>query len=147
MVWFHGQKKRGKSNKGTTSASLLFLVTGAHWVFFSLTVSGLETIVPLAAARQNRKAWEMTDVSKAYQRGQCRLVHDTSTGVLPFCTLGGIVCQHPPVWPILFAGSLFCFLHWTTESKPRSSTVSTVCLQKQTVIITKYWHGAEREKA
>jgi len=75
---------------------------------------------------------------KAYQHGQYRLVHNTSTGVLPFYALAGVVCRHPHVGPILFAGSLFCFLHRTTESKPSHSTISTVCLRKQTVIITKY---------
>lgn len=88
-----------------------------------------------------------SDASKAYQHGQCRLVCDASTGVLPFYTLACVVCQHPSVGPILFVRSLFCFLHRTTEDRPSSSTVSTVCLQKQTVIITKYWHGAEREEA
>lgn len=79
-----------------------------------------------------------SDASKAYQHGQYRLARDASTGALPFFTLASIVCQPPSVGPILFVRSLFCFLHKSAEDKPSSSTVSTVCLQKQTVIITKY---------
>lgn len=96
MDWFHGHKKRGKSDKAASAAALLLLVTGAPWVVLSLTASGLETTEVFGSGKKNRKAWERTaGAGTAYWHGQYRLVDNTSTGVvLPFsrCPLSASFC-------------------------------------------------------
>lgn len=57
------------------------------------------------------------------------------------------IWQHLSVGPVQLEGSLFCCLSRKTASKPSPSTASTVWLQKQTVISTEYWRGAEIEEA
>lgn len=148
-----GRKKRGKSGKGATATSLLFLVMVLTEFYSRLLHQDWKPLGLWQWQDKIRKYGKAQlqlpgpDASKAYQHGQYRLVHGTSTGVLSFYTLAGVVCPHPFVGPISFVWRLFCFLQRTTKSKPSSSTVSAVCSQKQTVIVTKYWHGAEREKA
>lgn len=110
MDWFHEQKKTGKSDRAATAASFLSLpqlLTHSHILH--------QAWKPLGHRQWQDKRCKYgkgqlqlpePDASKASQHGQYRLVPDTSTGVVPFCTLAGIVWQHLSVGHALLAGSL-----------------------------------------
>lgn len=104
------RKKTGKSDKAATSASFLSLpqlLTHSHILHQAWKPLGLRQWQDKRCKYEKAQLQlPEPDTSKASQHGRCRLVSDTSAGVVPFCTLAGTVWQHLSVGYVLLAGSL-----------------------------------------